>query len=1188
MPATLRLQRYVALLVACAAVVVPATSWGATIVKLGELSGKNLIVQGDPTEKSSIRIEKTSATTLLITRQDSASYPALLSTEGPAGVTCNPVNVPNSVTCTVSAADTYTVYGTMGPQADKVELSGIAATMLNGGGGGDYIAGSALVDFIYGGTGNDTIEAGDGPDWLFGDDDSDNLRGGPGNDFLIGGKGPDALDGQEGDSDIADYLSECARLLNDCPVRQSHDGSRTTGITASLDGVANDGSVADDGANQSGPLDNISNTTEWVWGTRFADTLTGSDRGGELLNGWSGDDYIDAKGGDDRMLGDSHDDILVADDGVKDSEVNCDNSSEGIDRGTQDVASIDGVDRPFTSSCETVNEAGGGGTGGGAGGGAGSGSGSSGGSGASAPTGPNPSPCATSIRVGPLKIDAEACMARDGMVWTATGKVAIGGLDFLPNGGGAKLIIDPLNLSLRAKGSWSVVLEGSIGRTPVGPVTLYSGEFTWSYQYRPNLRDIAGLFQAALPGEGVSFASIAKLPGLTNAPSLPQLPKLGLPDYSAVKDSAVKQLMAKIPSLGSREVSIDLRNLGMSALPTVRIGPTGIDWGGAPGAGKDQSGSLFGLPLSGAVEVQAVERGGIYGSRVAARLALPSVLSGVTANAELFIGQNGSVTVISAGSTAGQIGVPPIYLSPFKLAYEGSTDTWSGDTRLFFGIDPEIGFGGRFVITRGVLQSLGIRSAGIPAPFGPTAVFDQLDGTAVFNPLNVTADVVVGFGPKVPALNAKMFSVDGRAEYDSTQQRISLTGGASSAGTRLLDAKITYWFSGMVEAEGRMSRFLDSNDEYGFEGVIKGEASLKGANLEGSVDFRAKSLRLNGKGLLSTRGVAACATARTGFRDVELGAGYKWGDRSITWLGGSCDFAPFRARVATETGARETSTGPQQITVGPRQKALVMQVRGASGPPRLSIAGPGGRVVESPADNQPVQADGYIIIPQPSDQSTYVAIAAPERGTWTITPLDGADIAPVLTAQQLPPARVSGSLAKGRLRFSASRIAGQVIRFTEQGRETSREIGSTTKATGSIGFTPMRGPAGPRSIIATVEQDGMPRARVTIARFRATAPGLAKPRVRVSRGAAGGATVRWSRVAGAKRYEVMASYNGSSYAHLALAGTRSLALPDVLRTSPLAVRVRAVSDYPRYGPYGTTTVQKATRTAPPRRKGGRR
>ena len=94
--------------------------------------------------------------------------------------------------------------------------------------------------------------------------------------------------------------------------------------------------------------------------------------------------------------------------------------------------------------------------------------------------------------------------------------------------------------------------------------------------------------------------------------------------------------------------------------------------------------------------------------------------------------------------------------------------------------------------------------------------------------------------------------------------------------------------------------------------------------------------------------------------------------------------------------------------------------------------------------------------------------------------------------------------------------------FAEQsGGGLYHVLGSTRKAKGALKFHPKDSSQRRRRIIALVEQSGVPRARLPVARFRAPKPrGAAKPRrLRVAR-RGHGLLVRWHGVRGAHGYRV--------------------------------------------------------------------
>ncbi|HEV8516731.1 MAG TPA: calcium-binding protein, partial [Candidatus Limnocylindrales bacterium] len=157
----------------------------------------------------------------------------------------------------------------------------------------EKLVGTAASDTLTGGAGNNTLEGGAG---------NDVLSGGAGNDTLIGGPGADMLAGGTGTADVASYAE------------------RTTTVTVTINGVANDGSA--------GEMDNVQTDVENVIGGSGADTLEGSTAvniltggagndilrglaGNDVLNGLDGIDVLDGGPGSDVMHGNAGSDTVT-------------------------------------------------------------------------------------------------------------------------------------------------------------------------------------------------------------------------------------------------------------------------------------------------------------------------------------------------------------------------------------------------------------------------------------------------------------------------------------------------------------------------------------------------------------------------------------------------------------------------------------------------------------------------------------------------------------------------------------------------------------------------------------------------------------------------------------------------------------------------------------------------------------
>ena len=181
------------------------------------------------------------------------------------------------------------LYGNNGADRLSGELGidqlygGLGRDRLFGGSDGDYLDGGGDNDTTMGSAGNDTIIGGNGDDSLYGEEGNDELYGTAGNDRMIGGLGGDHLEGGTG-IDAADYTDQLGALI------------------VTLDETANDGLATGEG-------DNVTFTTENVFGGSGNDKIAGSGAG-NLLAGGGGNDSLDGGGGNDRLEGANGNDAL--------------------------------------------------------------------------------------------------------------------------------------------------------------------------------------------------------------------------------------------------------------------------------------------------------------------------------------------------------------------------------------------------------------------------------------------------------------------------------------------------------------------------------------------------------------------------------------------------------------------------------------------------------------------------------------------------------------------------------------------------------------------------------------------------------------------------------------------------------------------------------------------------------------
>lgn len=178
---------------------------------------------------------------------------------------------------------------------------------------GCYTAGTRThpVVLTLGGTGGeagetDTINA-DVESAITGTDD-DTLTGSAINNVLVGGDGNDTLNGAGGDDLLSGGLAGETTSNGDPDVYDGGPGTdgvtysnlTAGGVTVTIDNVANDGLTS---GPPHAPTDNVQTTVEKVYGTAFADTISGAgapagvslfgNAGNDTLTGSPFNDFID-------------------------------------------------------------------------------------------------------------------------------------------------------------------------------------------------------------------------------------------------------------------------------------------------------------------------------------------------------------------------------------------------------------------------------------------------------------------------------------------------------------------------------------------------------------------------------------------------------------------------------------------------------------------------------------------------------------------------------------------------------------------------------------------------------------------------------------------------------------------------------------------------------------------------------
>lgn len=215
--------------------------------------------------------------------------------DGLLAVESSAAGVVNKLTVTPGVADgSYVVHDAGAPlseggscvseKVDQATCSEIVGAAIRlGPGSATLTSASPLSVYVLGGDGKDRLSTGAANDTLVGDAGNDTLVAGPGEDDLIGAENADLLDGGTGPD-----------TLDGGPGTGTASwATRVGGITADIDGVADDKSAADGPA---GARDNVLLSVENLTGGNRVDTLTGN-TGANTFDGGRGADLIYGGGG---------------------------------------------------------------------------------------------------------------------------------------------------------------------------------------------------------------------------------------------------------------------------------------------------------------------------------------------------------------------------------------------------------------------------------------------------------------------------------------------------------------------------------------------------------------------------------------------------------------------------------------------------------------------------------------------------------------------------------------------------------------------------------------------------------------------------------------------------------------------------------------------------------------------------
>jgi hypothetical protein len=398
-------------------------------------------------------------------------------------------------------------------------------------------------------------------------------------------------------------------------------------------------------------------------------------------------------------------------------------------------------------------------------------------------------------------------------------------------------------------------------------------------------------------------------------------------------------------------------------------------------------------------------------------------------------------------------------------------------------------------------------------------------------------------------LGQSIVGISGQASYKFPEASCNLPGvfrlegSGTLAGFPIASAYLQYETSGQFTFGGGASISLGQGEQ----------SSSLGVNVAGGIDFGEGSFFLEGQGgvgslegqpllgataIISNIGVGVCGYV------IGIGAGfeYHWGGAFVPQVL-VCNVSGLKpAAFSSSLGARSATAG---FRLAGRKPFEVVAVTGSAGPPAVLLSGPDGVQITTPPLGQDATGPADDVLAVPSQKRTYIKLINPPAGSWTITAQAGSTpITAVATAEPLASPSVRAHVHRLRadrfaLSYSIRPIPGQTVSFIERAGASARLIARAHGAHGQVRFRSAPGPGGRRTIVALVQQAGLPRARISVATFTAPAPATpSRPaRLRLRR-AHSALLIAWGRSQGAARYVLAVRLHDGRELQLVVSGRR--------------------------------------------------
>lgn len=528
-----------------------------------------------------------------------------------------------------------------------------------------------------------------------------------------------------------------------------------------------------------------------------------------------------------------------------------------------------------------------------------------------------------------------------------------------------------------------------------------------------------------------------------------------------------------------------------------------------------------------------------------------------------------------SGLVAKQPGVVRLFgflpVEGLSLSWDRSSDQWSFQAALAprdifhlgdSGNLPTLTIGGSFGWNPFRFNGASLADSSVAIPLFDIAVLDSFGFHVNLHPFGFGGNVALRAGPGLQAVQ-----IGGGVDYETKSHEsgfdLKVSGSWSLKGEVGVNGHVEY-----DSLDGAHTVIVGGGFTRSWAGIVTATVELQGGiaiphwqlNADGDISLLGLS-DIGAKGVVSDKGLGLCGEAHLLFFSGEIGFTHLWSGKTDF---NGCDFSG--VTTVSGGGAGDTASVGRVVRLTAHLPREEFALVGADAPPNVTLVGPHGQRLSTPTSVDRIETSPTgLAVAVSSSNTTYFIVEHPAAGPWRIIPSPGSS--PTIRYEVAAPlkplglrARVLGSGQRRTLRFRFNPQPGETVAFVQQGG-TEQTILSTARGVGARRFSVSPGPGGPRTIVAVVSFDGLPREELVVARFTAPAPARPRPtgvRYLIRRGRA---IISWRRLGGIGSYEVQITL-AHALVRYQVPGRASgiiVRLPDAGRIRRIIVRATSAS-----------------------------